>query len=62
MNNVVVSGSFDDIHSRDIRFLEEAAKLGHLHVLLWSDEVVRQLGPISRIEPWKPANPWPLGQ
>jgi cytidyltransferase-like protein len=43
MNNVVVSGSFDDIHSRDIRFLEEASKLGKLHVLMWSDEAVRLL-------------------
>lgn len=43
MNNIVVSGSFDDIGSRDIRFLEEASKLGPLHVLMWSDEAVRLL-------------------
>jgi cytidyltransferase-like protein len=30
------------MRSRDLRFLEEAAKSGSLHVLLWSDEVVRQ--------------------
>jgi cytidyltransferase-like protein len=34
-------GSFDDVRSRHIRFLEEAAKLGPLCVLLWDDEVVR---------------------
>jgi cytidyltransferase-like protein len=43
MNNMVVSGSFDDIQSRDIRFLEEASKLGPVHVLMWSDEAVRHL-------------------
>ena len=41
--NVVVSGRFDDLRSDDVRFLAEAAKLGPLHVLLWSDEVVRGL-------------------
>lgn len=30
---VIVSGGFDDIKSRDLRFLEEAAKLGELTVL-----------------------------
>ncbi|MGA2491212.1 MAG: hypothetical protein ABSF99_13675, partial [Anaerolineales bacterium] len=39
----VVTGSFDDIRSSDVRFLEEAAKRGELHVYLWSDEVVRRL-------------------
>jgi cytidyltransferase-like protein len=39
---VVVSGGFDDIRSRDLRFLEEAAKLGELTVLLWPDEVVQK--------------------
>jgi len=38
MKNVVVTGSFDDIRSSQIRFLEEASKRGNLHVLLWSDE------------------------
>jgi cytidyltransferase-like protein len=37
---VVVMGSFDDARSRHIRFLEEAAKLGSLHVLLWDDKAV----------------------
>jgi len=39
--HIVVSGGFDDIRCRDIRFLHEASKLGPLHVLLWSDECVR---------------------
>jgi cytidyltransferase-like protein len=37
MPQVIVSGGFDDIRSGDLRFLEEAAKLGELAVLLWSD-------------------------
>jgi cytidyltransferase-like protein len=39
---VIVSGGFDDIRSRHLRFLEEAAKLGELTVLLWPDETLRQ--------------------
>jgi cytidyltransferase-like protein len=39
----IVSGGFDDIKSRDLRFLEEASKLGELTVLLWTDEMIRQL-------------------
>jgi cytidyltransferase-like protein len=39
---VIVSGAFDDIRSRQLRFLEEAAKLGELTVLLWSDEAVQK--------------------
>jgi len=38
---IVVSGGFDDIRARDLRFLEEAAKLGELNVLLWPDEMLR---------------------
>ena len=40
---VIVSGGFDDIKSRDLRFLEEAAKLGELTVLLWPDSVLQKL-------------------
>jgi cytidyltransferase-like protein len=40
---VVVSGGFDDIKSRDLRFLEESAKLGELTVLLWPDETLNKL-------------------
>ncbi|MCG8448794.1 MAG: hypothetical protein MI725_04330, partial [Pirellulales bacterium] len=43
MSQVVVSASFDDLRSRDMRLLQEAARLGAVHVLLWSDETVRQL-------------------
>ena len=39
---VIVSGGFDDIRARDLRFLEEAAKLGELTVLLWPDEILRE--------------------
>jgi cytidyltransferase-like protein len=39
MRNVWVCGSFDNLRSREVRFLEEAAKFGPLHVLLWTDEV-----------------------
>ena len=44
MNSVIVSGSFDDLRSRHIRFLEEAARLGPLQVLLWSDRVALAAG------------------
>ena len=40
---IVVSGGFDDIRSRHLRFLEEAAKLGDLTVLLWPDETMKAL-------------------
>jgi cytidyltransferase-like protein len=38
---VFLSGGFDDLRSRDVRFLEEAAKLGPLTVGLWTDELVQ---------------------
>ena len=41
--NVVVSGSFDDMRSRQLRFLEEASRLGPLTVLLWPDVTVRKI-------------------
>jgi cytidyltransferase-like protein len=37
---VVVSAGFDDLRARNLRFLEEAAKLGELTVVLWPDEVL----------------------
>ncbi len=37
MSTVLVSGGFDNIQSRHVRFLEEAAKWGDVHVALWSD-------------------------
>jgi cytidyltransferase-like protein len=40
---VVVTGGFDDLRSGHIRFLEEASRLGDLTVLLWSDDVLRNI-------------------
>jgi len=42
LKKVVVSGGFDDVRSRDLRFLQVAGKLGELTVLLWSDEVIQK--------------------
>jgi cytidyltransferase-like protein len=43
MSEVVVSGPFDDIRSVELRFLEEASRLGRLTVLLWPDDVVHRI-------------------
>jgi cytidyltransferase-like protein len=40
---VIVAGGFDDLRSVDLRFLEEAAKLGEVTVLLRTDELLRRL-------------------
>ncbi len=40
-DTVVVSGGFDDIRSQYVRFLQEAACFGKLHVLLWDDALLR---------------------
>jgi cytidyltransferase-like protein len=40
---VVVSGAFDDVRSRDLRFLQEAAKLGEVTVLLWPDKRIEKV-------------------
>jgi cytidyltransferase-like protein len=40
---VMAAGGFDDIRSPDVRFLEEAAKLGPLTVWLWPDDVLRRV-------------------
>ena len=40
---IIVSGGFDDLKSRDLRFLEEAARLGELSVLLWPDATLQKL-------------------
>lgn len=40
MKKVVVIGSFDNIRSHHVRFLQEASRLGSLHVLLWSDDAI----------------------
>lgn len=39
---IIVSDGFDDLKSRDVRFLEEASKLGELTVLLWPDVTVEK--------------------
>jgi cytidyltransferase-like protein len=41
VKKIVVSGAFDDIRSHHVRFLQEASKLGELHVLLWPDTAVQ---------------------
>lgn len=41
MSKVIVSGTFDDIKSRHIRFLHEASKRGDVQVRLWSDSMAR---------------------
>ena len=43
MKQVVVSGVFDDLRSGHVRFLEAAATLGDLTVLLWPDSAVQAL-------------------
>jgi len=41
--HVAVSGAFDDLRSRELRFLEEASRLGSLTVLLWPDDLVERV-------------------
>lgn len=43
MTKVIVSSGLDRLNSRDFRFLQEAAKFGEVHVLLWSDQAIRTL-------------------
>jgi cytidyltransferase-like protein len=43
MSDVLVTGTFDDLRSEHVRFLQEAAKSGSVRVALWSDETVRAL-------------------
>jgi cytidyltransferase-like protein len=38
---VVISQSFDNLQSPDVRFLQEAARLGSVRLDLWSDALVR---------------------
>jgi cytidyltransferase-like protein len=40
---VVVAGVFDDLRSAQLRFLEEASRLGEVTVLLWPDEAVEKI-------------------
>lgn len=39
---VAVTGAFDDLRSRQIRFLEEAARLGEVTAFLWADDLICQ--------------------
>ncbi len=41
MKQTIVSGSFDNIQSQQVRFLEEANRVGQVQVLLWSDRMVQ---------------------
>lgn len=43
MNTVFVNGGFDNLKSRDVRFLQEAAAIGRVHVLLWSDQILQNV-------------------
>jgi cytidyltransferase-like protein len=43
MRKVFVTGGFDDLRSRQIRFLEEASRFGELHALVWTDEAINEL-------------------
>lgn len=43
MAKVIVSGPFDRLQCRDMRFLHEASLLGEVHVLLWSDDLTGRL-------------------
>jgi len=43
IGSVVVSGGFDDIRARHLRLLQQAAALGEVTVLLWSDESFQKL-------------------
>ena len=44
MGKILVSGGFDSLHAREMRFLEEAARLGAVHLLLWSDALALTAG------------------
>jgi len=43
MKNVIVTASFDDLRSRHVRLLEEAAQRGEVNALIWPDERVKAL-------------------
>lgn len=43
MRKILVSGSFDDLRSPQVRFLQEAARFGDVQVQLWSDRAVQAL-------------------
>jgi cytidyltransferase-like protein len=41
--NVIISGSLDNLQSTQVRFLEEAHKVGAVYILLWSDAIVEAI-------------------
>jgi cytidyltransferase-like protein len=43
VNEVCIVASFDNLQSRHVRLLEEAAQLGPVHVLLLSDQLAHEL-------------------
>ncbi len=43
MKTIAVTGSFDNLRSKHVRFLEIAAKWGNVHVGLWSDETLQAI-------------------
>lgn len=49
--NVVISGSFDNLDSTQVRFLEEASRLGRVHLLLWSDALVESVNGYKPVFP-----------
>jgi cytidyltransferase-like protein len=40
---VIISGAFDDLRPIHYRFFDEAAKLGNILALLWSDEAIQKI-------------------
>ena len=43
MTRAVVFSGFDRLNSADFRLLQEAARIGELEVLLWSDQAIRTI-------------------
>jgi len=41
--NVIISGGFDDLRPQHYRFFDEAAKLGNVLALLWSDDAIKKI-------------------
>jgi cytidyltransferase-like protein len=40
---VAITGAFNDLNSRSVRLLQEAAQLGELTVLLWPDSAIQEV-------------------
>lgn len=51
MGKILVSGSFDSLHARQMRFLEESSRLGTVHLLLWPDALVQAAGGQAPVYP-----------